>query len=464
MRANWTDEKLDGFKLRGDHLADEVVAKLVDGWDACADSARNDANLKSIQQAFGVLRPLALNGEIPAYLARHAASAGLDAEMARLVDACDTLPAWADLKKIERAEQLFRDSGVVSCILFFCACLPEVYAVPDISIVLHATGNLEKMTDQRIRATSAMILSVLLPGGVRRSMGAGRPKVLKARFIHAIMRHLFLRGNAAELAAAGPIAVPALPTAGADNIFRRAYAHGWQSAHEGVPCNQEELSYTLLTFGYVFLRGLRRLGLGFAKADEEAYLHLWNVVGHLLGIEPDMMAHTMIDAAELFSLLQKRALARGFENDPRPLLGEALVASIEKSISHRLLKPVAALVIEYLSSEATAQGLGLRQRFSFSAQCLFGAAMGAIKSFDWLVRRLLPNFSLARFILRVAGYQLVHAVLTDTTNPIDLPEAARKQINAMLGEWSSDQHAPRWMNQVEDYFTTKGNWRESIGV
>ncbi|MEB0178442.1 oxygenase MpaB family protein, partial [Undibacterium sp. CCC3.4] len=70
---------------------------------------------------------------------------------------------------------------------------------------------------------------------------------------------------------------------------------------DGLPCNQEELAYTLLTFGYVFLRSLRTLGLGLAQEDELAYLHTWNVVGHILGIRRELMAETMEQAEALFN-------------------------------------------------------------------------------------------------------------------------------------------------------------------
>jgi hypothetical protein len=460
VKAGWNDASLDAFRLTGDPLADRAVASLLQGWE---DPASHEANLKALQQAFGGLRQLALNQDF-----NPLPETGPDSgpELGMMLASCATPPAWADLGKIERAEQLFRAGGVVSGIVFFCASLPEVYVVPDISTVLRATGNLEKLTDQRIRATSAMILSVLLPGGLRKAQGAGRPKVMKARFIHAVMRHLFLRASPETLLADGgpALVAPLADAVRSENVFRQALAHGWDPANAGVPCNQEEQAYTLLTFGFVYLRALRRLGLGYAPADEEAYLHLWNVVGHMMGIDSGLMAHTMDEAAALFDRLQQRARAKRLTEDPRPALGEALVASIEKSIPRAVLKPAAALLVRYLSSDTTARELALDKRYSTAARWLFGAGMGTIRLADALVRQVRPKFSLVRFVLRIAGYRLVHTVLTDSRNPIDLPETTRHEVNLMLAEWSSDEHAPRWLNVFEDYFTTKGNWSESIGV
>lgn len=49
--------------------------------------------------------------------------------------------------------------------------------------------------------------------------------------------------------------------------------HGWDMAAAGLPCNQLELSSTLLTFGDVDVRGMRALGVPLDPADEAAVLH-----------------------------------------------------------------------------------------------------------------------------------------------------------------------------------------------
>lgn len=448
-KAVWDDAQLDRHLHTGDSAADQALSALV--------ASLPGGGVHALHQAFGLLRPLADNGALAAL------RAGPATPMASALISCDVLPPWADDTKIARAEQLFREGGVMSCVLFFCASLPEVYAAPDIASLLHVTGNLEQATDQRIRATSAMILSVLMPGGLSKAGGAGRSKVFKARFVHAAMRHLFLRGDAGALAGRTASVPPLEPATGA-SPFERAWRHGWDVARDGVPCNQEEQSYTLLTFGYVYLRSLRRLGLGLPPADEQAYLHLWNVVGSLLGIGDALLAHTMDDAQTLFERLRRRAGRRLQGHDARPMLGGALVDTIEKSVARPWLRPACALLVRHLCSDDTARQLGLDRRYRLPARLLFGAALAALRLADKGVRLVRPGFSLVRFTLRIAGYRLVHAVLTDMRNPIDLPDAVRQEVNAMLDEWSCDHHAPRWLSQVERYLTTRQQWRASIGV
>ena len=156
--------------------------------------------------------------------------------------------------------------------------------------------------------TAAMIFPVMMKGGLAAN-GSGVAQVLKVRLIHATIRNLILHdspqhavealGDRRDDAGAGVVAAHAA-LAGSPAMTETMFGHGWKLGEDGLPCNQEELAYTLLTFGYVFLRSLRRLGIGLAPADEEAFLHCWNVAGHVLGIAEGLMPQTMDEAAALF--------------------------------------------------------------------------------------------------------------------------------------------------------------------
>ena len=79
-----------------------------------------------------------------------------------------------------------------------------------------------------------------------------------------------------------------------------------------------ELAYTLLTFHYVFLRGMRTLGLGLAPADEDAFLHAWTVVGHVLGVRDDLLPASFDDAAASLERMQAFGRAQTAAPEPRP--------------------------------------------------------------------------------------------------------------------------------------------------
>jgi hypothetical protein len=475
-REKWNDDFLNQARMKGDPLADQALSDMMNRWPKLEELSETDSqahesirqNMRWAHAIVELLKPVRTNRDLSVPLPEETVDRKVRQGLQHFLSVCRDLPDWADLGKIKRAEKLFQDSGVLSCVLFFCSSLPEVYVIPDISTVLHATGNLERITDQRIRSTAIMILTVLLPGGLSDDEGGGRPQVLKARLIHSVIRNLVLRGNPAHVVAhaneheSAPLVDAILMSHPPRNMLEMTLTHGWDPFSSGVPINQEELAYTLLTFSFVYLRSLRRLGLRFSKSDEEAYLHFWNIVGHVIGLESNLMVSTMKEGKMLFQKLQARARAIPLREDPRANLGQALINLIEKSIRFRSLKPMASLITEYLTSPETAKDLGFSRRMTFPSRILFSMVTGSVKLIDFLVRKLIPNFSLARFCVRIVGYQLLNKVLTDPEQPIDLPDHLRDQIQLMLHQWSHDPNAPSWLNSIEDYFTTHGSWSETI--
>jgi len=216
-----------------------------------------------------------------------------------------------------------------------------------------------------------------------------------------------------------------------------------------MPCNQQELAYTLLTFHYIFLRGLRQLGLGLAREDEEAYLHAWNVMGHVLGIEDVQMSHTMDDAQAAFDLLQARGRQSAYLPDPRPALGSALMQAMAAYIPLRVLKPFPVLLTRYLCGDAARIDLALDQRVNLLSRLLFALGMGVTRAIDTLVRLVLPQFSICRMMTRIVGYQFTARFLMDQTRPLKLPATLLNQVDAVVRSWGNDPKAPRWMNALE---------------
>jgi ER-bound oxygenase mpaB/B'/Rubber oxygenase, catalytic domain len=239
-------------------------------------------------------------------------------------------------------------------------------------------------------------------------------------------------------------------------------ARDWHLGEEGLPCNQEELAYTLLTFGYVFLRGMRQLGLALPPSDEAAYLHLWNVVGHILGIRDELLPHSMDDAAALFDHIQYRAardkVGLPGQPDPRPALGAALIHSMQAAMPLRLFQSVPVLLTRYLCGSSTAALIGVNQHVSWLSTALFFIAMGMVRLLDSVVGFFLPGFALSRMLTRVVGYHLMRKILLDQTRPLKLPDHLITQVGASMGQWSDDALAPGWLNRLEDKLTRVGDW------
>jgi ER-bound oxygenase mpaB/B'/Rubber oxygenase, catalytic domain len=169
-----------------------------------------------------------------------------------------SLPAWADPKLIERGQRFFNDWDLAICTALFTACLPSAYAGRQGVPVLARVSQLAEpgTVARRIAETGQMLLEITNPGALERG-GVGYKRIVLVRVLHEAVREVLLGKDAPGGA--------------------------WPAAN-GVPVNQEDLLATLMTFTVIVFRALDRMGIKATPADQKAYLHLWAVVGDLLGI------------------------------------------------------------------------------------------------------------------------------------------------------------------------------------
>jgi hypothetical protein len=372
------------------------------------------------------------------------------AALRRYIGQAMHLPAWTRPADVARAENVFMDYGPLSCVLLFCASLPQCYVLPQLSEVLHIAGQLEAHTEYRIRQTAAMVFPVMMRGGLTDPAGGGVAQVLKVRLIHASIRLLILESPDSAAAAAGHRA---------NDLHAALLGYHWDSERQGMPCSQLELAYTLLTFGYVFLAGMRRLGLPLAPEDEAAYLHAWNVAGHVLGIREELMAQTMEQARTDFEGLQAMARTLPAEPDVRPGLGRALVATMARSIGLPVIKHVPVPMTRWLIGRRAANEIGVNQRVGLLTYMTFFTGRLAVRLVDAVVRLVVPGFSFTRMFTRVVGYHFLTRFLLDQTRPLGLPAELMGPMRRTMAHWHHDERAPRWLNRLEDRMTTRGEWR-----
>ena len=287
--ALWTDTFLDAMRQERDGVAGAVI-----------DAVYASGDLDGVN-------------EVLVQLVRHgpALPASLQDSVDRYFAATGALPAWADAAKIERAERLFSRHGMLATSILCCASLPQCYLDRDGVPVLASTQRLQAHVYRRIWETSHMIVSVMQPGGLTKAAaGAGSPPGVnycqRVRLMHGAIAHLLL--------------APSASVGAPDQLGHALAAREWD-ARLGVPLNQEDLAYVLLTFSHVGLHGLATLGVDVTQDEREAYIHAWNVVGSLLGIRDELLAPTHADAGVLFETIKRRR--RGASAD-----GEALTRSL----------------------------------------------------------------------------------------------------------------------------------------
>jgi hypothetical protein len=120
--------------------------------------------------------------------------------------------------------------------------------------------------------------------------GKGFASILKVRLIHAAARYYVQKDGKWDMA--------------------------W-----GMPVNQEDMAGTNLAFSLIVIRGLRKLGYVVEPEEQEGFLHLWNVIGSLLGITAELLTADIHSVRELESAIRTRQFSASEQ-------GQALMASL----------------------------------------------------------------------------------------------------------------------------------------
>jgi hypothetical protein len=81
---------------------------------------------------------------------------------------------------------------------------------------------------------------------------------------------------------------------------------------------------TTLLFSIAILDGLRKLGLRLSADDGEPYIHLWRWVGHVIGVDAELLPGSEYDAIRLAELI---AATMGAPDDDSRVLTKALFDS-----------------------------------------------------------------------------------------------------------------------------------------
>lgn len=137
--------------------------------------------------------------------------------------------------------------------------------------------------------------------------GPGYIAARKVRMLHASMR--FMLQHKDLFSGAG---VEGTPHTLSERIRADADAGkpSWPTEDLGVPVNQEDLAYTLLTFGYAIPVGLNHWGAGLTRREREGFLHLWKVVGHIMGLREELLTDDWDEAGLLYRRIQRLECGR----------------------------------------------------------------------------------------------------------------------------------------------------------
>lgn len=228
------------------------------------------------------------------------------------------LPSWMDKERVEMGRGIFSRHGPLNLLVLASASLPACYVQGNEARVLGLTQRLQEHATRRILETAQFLIDVMTPGAFVPE-GRGIRTVQKVRLMHAAIRYLIEAESNVEV-----VAEPA----GFDQVLQSAR---WPIAERGRPICQEDLAYTLQTFAWVTLNALDKLGVeDYMPGEREAFFHLWNVIGFLLGIDERLLPDSEHEAAQLFENVQHRQRAKTQD-------GERLTAAVIEFIRERIM-------------------------------------------------------------------------------------------------------------------------------
>ncbi|MFC5409515.1 oxygenase MpaB family protein [Larkinella bovis] len=232
------------------------------------------------------------------------------------------LPTWLDYRRMETAMRFFSKNEVAVELVLGCYSLPYCYAGADGARVLWQSQRIHNDTRKRLEETGAWFFRIMKPRNWEN--GKAVAHTLKIRLLHAAVRWFTLQSSQ------------------------------WQMDW-GYPINQEDMAATNLAFSYIVIRGLRKGAVLMTDEEEDAYLHLINVTGYLLGVSEELLPQNRREAFHL----ERAIVRRQFRPSEQGMgLTRSLLAALE-TMSPPALRNLPAAQMRFLLGDELADLLGV---------------------------------------------------------------------------------------------------------
>ncbi|MGW2660556.1 oxygenase MpaB family protein [Nocardia tengchongensis] len=209
----------------------------------------------------------------------------------------DSEPFWLDREKLDRAAGVSGRVGPWATNLALSMfSLNGGYLASRAGKVLVGTGGLaaEAMAPRRVVETATWWVDVTGRGGLER-FGPGFKNTVRVRVMHAQVR-------------AG--------------MNRRP---DWDHEQWDHPINQSLTAGTLMLFSLATIAGCNAVGLTFSKKEKAAVYHQWRYVGHLMGLDPEILP---ADETDTWRLLWLQADYEFLPDEDSRRLSKALVSAL----------------------------------------------------------------------------------------------------------------------------------------
>ncbi len=286
--ARWTDQFLDDMRQAGDASADAAIRL----WKTSVPDvsvSQLAGRLVGFEGAQEVDTLIALLSKLPGM------SEAIDPRLR--TEACECTD-----HELSAGHELFREHGLKILMILVFYSLPSAYAAQSGVRVLHSrhgsTGFFVKDLNRRLIETTQFVIDVLTPSsldivreGSTHNHGLAVRSALRVRLLHGAVR----------------------------SLIEAHKTPAWDARTLGKPVNQEDMAGTLLTFSWIVIDGLRRLGIDMSYDTAEAYFGIWKKVGALLGVNLQLIPPDLRQAELLMQQIKKRQIdqpiVHGIRND-----------------------------------------------------------------------------------------------------------------------------------------------------
>jgi hypothetical protein len=309
----FTDSLVEKLRLTGDPPADAAVAEFFEA----TESQHSEFFRRLASTSAGTVADEELPG------------------IARFVKEKEDSPEWADLELVRDGQRVFGDFGPQLGMGLFMASLPADYAMSKGVQVLARTARLTRNPKRRYVETGQMIVDVMTPGALEPG-GAGYRAVRHVRLMHAAVRHVLRHPEETDQEGDVPV-------------------EPWDTGL-GLPISQLQLLGTLFSFSVEGIKALGRSGVRLGNYQAEAYIHVWNLVGHQIGILEELLPLSWEDSRILWE--ERRRCEYGPTPEGKELTRAAIECMQELFAFTHLPGLPASGIRHYLGNE-TADMLGV---------------------------------------------------------------------------------------------------------
>jgi hypothetical protein len=306
--SSWDAKKFERYRMLTDPLADKTIRIIIE-----------QEGKEAINALFSKLRE---NDQLD------------DVEFPPAVEEyfqkTHQLPDWIDWDKVNLGEKVFAKYGPEISLCLLCKSLPEAYACAKGAKVLHSTGRMSEHSGslsvftRRLMETAQFVMNVCSPGGLSDS-GNGIVTAQKVRLIHAAIRYYLRKYN-------------------------------WDLSN-GEPINQQDMAGTLQSFSTLILEGLDQLNINLSEEEKGAYYHVWHVVGHIIGVHPELNPSNYKEGLALGKAILEDQMAASPEGVE---LTKAVYDFMEHTMPGNLFKHVPEAMIRFLAGDKIADVLEVR--------------------------------------------------------------------------------------------------------